>query len=311
MRCPKCSTTGPCEKGAKCRECDYQFGLDPKQPHGLGDADYLELVNQASAGGQLYFTANQFYFHYCSQRMPQNIWWPFGAAVGAGLGYYNFGLQVAAASALVIAGLIYYGTKWWSPPGRMAFENLHTDMKAAGSPIGRYIAKPLFEFRDEDKYTSLLPRASETDNVIIVERDVLVDLLMQNGFAKRNRAVVISQTGYPNFVTPAVQELLARRKSISIYLLHDSTDDRLMMKRNIADLELIPTTGHRVFNLGIEPEQVIYMKQLAPISPGRSGYRIPIDSIPYTVLDAALSHSIKRGVPLLTAFAKIGYVERT
>lgn len=146
--------------------------------------------------------------------------------------------------------------------------------------------------------------------MIVVERDVLVDLLMHNGFAKRNKAIVISQAGYPNFVTPAVQELLARRKSLSIYLLHDSTDDRLMMKRNIVDTELIPTADHRVFNLGIEPEQVIYMKQLAPISPGRSGYRVPVDSISYTVLDATLSHSIQRGVPLLTSFAKIGYVKK-
>lgn len=63
-----------------------------------------------------------------------------------------------------------------------------------------------------------------------------------------------------------------------------------------------------MFNLGLDPEQVKYMKQLNPIQPARSKFGIPLDSIPYPILDSALTYSIMRGVPLLTAFATKGFV---
>lgn len=308
MRCPKCSSVVPCSDKAACRECDYRFGLDPRQPHRLSDADYLTLVDQASAGRGCYFTQNQLYFYYCIEQMPQNLLWPFAGIIAGALGHHLLGTRGAVMGAIATAGLVYYGTKAWRPPPRSVLDNLHEEMKAAGHPIKRLISKPLFEFRAEEKYTDHLPHQAEIEQVIVVNRDSLVDLLVLNDFPKRVRALIVSQSGYPNYVIPVVKEMLEKRKSLAIYLLHDSTENRLMMKRKLSNSQLLPINGHRMFNLGIDPEQVTFMKRLTPIQPSQSSYRIPLDSIPYPILDAALTHSILQGVPLLTAFATIGFV---
>jgi hypothetical protein len=192
----------------------------------------------------------------------------------------------------------------------VVLDNLHKDMKAAGNPIKRFIERPLFEFRDEEKYTEHLPHPLDIEHLIIVDRDPLVDLLVLNDFPKHSKSLIVSQSGYPNYVIPIAKELLMKRKSLTVYLLHDSTQSRIAMKRSLADFALIPTGGHRMFNLGLEPEQVVYMRHLNPIQPARTKYGIPLDSIPYAILETALIYSITRGVPLLTGFAANGFVER-
>lgn len=54
---------------------------------------------------------------------------------------------------------------------------------------------------------------------------------------------------------------------------------------------MLPTSGHSMLNLGLEPAQVVqavYMKHLKPIQPARTKYGIPLDSIPHPVLETAL-----------------------
>jgi hypothetical protein len=65
-----------------------------------------------------------------------------------------------------------------------------------------------------------------------------------------------------------------------------------------------------MFNLGLEPEHVVYMKHLKPVQPARTKYGIPLDSIPYPVLETALAYWISKGVPLLAGFAANGFVGR-
>ncbi len=310
MRCPKCSSGVPRSDKASCEECGYRFGLDPAERHGLTDADYLTLVDQASAGGRYYFTQNQLYLYYCIERMPHNVVWPFAGVVGGLLGQYFLGLQGAALGALTSAGLVSYGTRVWRPPPRSVLDELPEQMKAAGHPIKRLISKPLFEFREEESYTSHLPNSSEIERIVITDRNILVDLLVLNNFPKRARALVVSQTGYPNFVIPIAKEMLEKRKSLAVYLLHDSTESRLTMKRNLTDTEMLPLHGHQLFNLGIDPEQVYYMKQLTPLQPARSNYHIPFDSIPYSVIATTLNYSMSNTVPLLTAMVTTGFVSR-
>ena len=52
------------------------------------------------------------------------------------------------------------------------------------------------------------------------------------------------------------------------------------------------------------------MKHLDPIQPARSRYGVPLDSIPYPILETALTFCISHGVPLLTGFAANGFVRR-
>ena len=310
MECPKCSVKNIYTDGVVCRQCSYRFGLDPNRPHNLTDIDYLRLVDRTSSSGRYYFTQNQLYLYYCMDKMPRNVMWPAAGILAGSLGHYLIGPEGAAMAAISAAGLVYYGTRSWRPPPRAVLDDLHDIMKTAGHPITRFLAKPLFEFRDEEKYTEHLPHPYDIQQIIVVDRNILVDLLVLNGFPKHSKSLVVSQSGYPNYVIPIAKELLKKRKSLAVYLLHDSTESRIAMKRNMADTAMLPTSGHSMFNLGLEPEQVVYMKHLDPIQPARSRYGVPLDSIPYPILETALTFCISHGVPLLTGFAANGFVRR-
>ncbi|MCP5039753.1 MAG: hypothetical protein GY944_01910 [bacterium] len=300
----------PRSEDSTCRECAYHFALDPRESHGLSDVDYLALVRQASWAGRYHFTLNQLYLYYCTQRTPHNVLWPFAGLLGGAAGHYLMGAQGAAFGSAAAAGLVYHGTKSWRPPARAVLEDLHGQMKAAGHTIRQYIPKPLFEFRDEERYVEHLPRALEIDHVIVVDRNDLVDWLVLNDLPRRIKALVVSQSGYPNYVLPIAREMLQKRKSLGIFLLHDSSVSPEAMKRNLAESGVLPTAGHRLYNLGIEPQHVAFMKYLEPIQPMRSNYCIPLDSIPYSILERALWVSISRSVPLLTGFATTGFVDK-
>lgn len=264
-----------------------------------------------TSSGRYFFTLNQLYLYYCIEKMPKNTMWPVAGIIGGVAGQVALGIEGAVMGAISAAGLFYHGTRGWRPPARTVLNDLHVDMKAAGHPIVRFIEKPMFEFRDEEKYIEHLPNALDIDQVIVVNRNSLVDLLVLNDFSKHSKSLVVSQSGYPNYVIPIAKELLRKRKSMKVYLLHDSNEGRIAMKRNLADSSILPTGGHAMFNLGLEPEQVVYMKHLKPIQPARTKYSIPLDSIPYPVLETALSYSIRRGVPLLTGFAANGFVGKS
>lgn len=310
MQCPKCSVNVPNGAAAVCGECNYKFGLDPSQPHRLSDAKFLELVHQASSNSKHYFTLDQLYYHYCAERMPTGAFWPLSGMVGGALGHLAIPGNGAMIGAISAAALTHIATKSWRPPPRAALLDIHEQMKSAGHPIKHFISEPLFEFRDEAKYTDHLPSASKIEHIIVVDRNILVDFLVLNDLPKRTNSLVISYTGYPNYVIPIAAEMLEKRKSISIYLLHDSTETRLSMKRVLADTELLPIEGHQVFNLGIEPEQVKYMKKLAPLQPARTNYRVSLDSIPYSYLAPAISYSLAHRTPLLTSLASSRFVTR-
>ncbi|MDP6977835.1 MAG: hypothetical protein QF570_04435 [Myxococcota bacterium] len=310
MQCPKCSKQARRSENATCTECGYAFGLDPREPHGLTDLDLLKLAHQASSGGRHHFTQNLLYVCYCMERVPMKALWPVAAVLGGVLGYQLMGSRAAVMGAAAAAGLVYHGTKSWRPPPPSVLDDVYDQMSAAGHRLPRFISRPLFEFRDEDKYVDHLPRAIDVDNVIVVDRNGLVDWLVLNDLPRSLNALVISQSGYPNYVLPIAIDLLNLRKSIGIYLLHDSTQSSLAMRKQLADSGLLPTAGHRMFNLGIEPDQVTYMKHLDPIQPSRTRFRIPLDSIPFPILERALYTSIKRAVPLLTGFAAAGWVGR-
>ncbi len=310
MQCPKCSKQVRRSEKAACPDCGYAFGLDPRDPHGLADLDLLRLTHQASVGGQHHFTQNLLYLYYCMERVPMQALWPVAGVLGGVLGFQAMGTRGAMMGAATAAGLVYHGTKSWRPPPPSVLDDVYDQMSAAGHRLPHFITRPLFEFRDEDKYVDHLPRAIDVDHVIVVDRNELVDWLVLNDLPRRLNALVVSQSGYPNYVLPIAIDLLNLRKSIGVYLLHDSTQSSFAMRKHIADSRLLPTAGHRMFNLGIEPDQVAFMKQLDPIQPGRARFRIPLDSIPFPILERALYTSITRAVPLLTGFAAAGWVGR-
>lgn len=308
MQCPKCASRARRDEKARCPECGYAFGLDPAAPHGLSDYDLLRLVYQTSHGGRFHYTLNQLYVNYCAERLPSNALWPLAGMLGGAVGYAIAGTRAGMIGAVSAAAVAYHGTNSWRPPPISVLEEIPEQMAAAGHRLPRFIARPLFEFRDEARYVDHLPRALEVDHVIVVDRDELVDWLVLNDLPRRLNAIIVSQTGYPNYVAPVVYEMLERRKTIGVYLLHDSTDSSTAMRRRLAESALLPTEGHRVYNLGLDPAQVTFMKRLRPIQPAQKGFGIPVDSIPYPILASALHTSIARAVPLLTGFAATGWV---
>ena len=165
--------------------------------------------------------------------------------------------------------------------------------------------KQLDEYLASDKPTLRQPPPDwpETDiydygvqRVLFVEREILVDLFVKNGWHAENNALVISVDGYPSYLKARVQDLLAENPEMPVYLMHDATSDVGVLSERIrADFRL----GDReVQDLGLKPEDAERFQGLRRAS-GQE--HVPLDLVPYGALAAATGAAVLTGVLLADA----------
>ena len=117
------------------------------------------------------------------------------------------------------------------------------------------------------------------ERVLIVQRDLLVDLLVKNNQHAEQRMLVIAESSYPDYLVPQLQRVMASRPDLPIYLLHDADAKGTQMRDRIARLDWLPLRAHPVIDLGYFPEDYKQLKRAEPI---RRGYRtdaMPADAM--------------------------------
>lgn len=88
------------------------------------------------------------------------------------------------------------------------------------------------------------------ERIIIVERPLLVDLLVKNGFHIDQNALVFSRDGYPAYILQRARKMIKEVPSLPVYLLHDASEVGMAMSRKN---KLLRCT---VVDLGIKPEHL-------------------------------------------------------
>jgi hypothetical protein len=174
--------------------------------------------------------------------------------------------------------------------------------EAAGRPIPRLLRAPTLDrapgpYREKDIYDY------GVEKILIVQHDILVDLFVKNNLHAEQRALVLSERGYPGYLLPVAQRLLAERPDLPVVLLHDSTPEGVSMMARMLASSVLPLAGRKLVDAGITPRSVSSIKSLAPTLPGNHGNAVPVDYLPFGALAGGLAGMAAAGLLLPAAIA--------
>jgi len=146
----------------------------------------------------------------------------------------------------------------------------------------------------------------DVERVLIVDRDVLVDLFVRNGFDRSWRAVVVSASGYPSASADRARLLLQERSELPVVLVHDSTPRGVELADRLARSELLPLgDGRQVHDAGLAPEDTLRIKALAPLRPRARDLAVPLDAIPAGALRAGIGQALDSRSRLVDALDEL------
>jgi hypothetical protein len=312
MKCPECSNTQKFKEGMKCTRCGYHH-IFSKKTHDITDAQFMAVLRGASAGETRYFTFDHLYARYCRGRVTfiaaimktvVHTLGKFGQKMMIG------GVLVTMVGALVSSGvtagvgvglfllgvLLYFSDRESVEeiPGHRAAASetklrwLLDQWHAEGRLTPKLISRPALQerpmgYREADLFDYGVER------IIIVERDILVDFLVRNNVHAEQKALVIAESGYPQYLLPHIEKLLMQRPDLPVVLLHDSTEHGVAMAERIKKSELFPLADHKLIDAGLYPAQVKSLKSLEPLVPESTAYRLPVDTLPFAAMISGLA----------------------
>ena len=304
MKCPECRRNHKYRDGMRCR-CGYGFVLNPKRD-GMSDGRMLALCRQSSSNGTYAFTLNQLTTAFCRREMrgrrTQALVVCVVGLLGAGASFFFrdsftalwwwYGVGVSLFIATVFP-LILLTEK----PKQARFRTIVERWLASGRPLPKLLVEPSLhepppQWDEPDIYDY------GVESILVVQRDLLVDLLVNNEFHASQRCLVISETGYPAYLMPKAAELLTQRPDLPVFLLHDATPVGTGMLRRMQDRPLAANLNASLHDLGLFPQDVARLAKLRPTLRRSGDYALAVDCIPYAMLVSGLSQAIDQRVSL-------------
>ena len=299
MKCPKCSANHKRSQGMRCG-CGYQFVFDPKQDK-MTDGRFTAALNKVSANDTYYFTQNQLDAVIRGARA-KSLWRPgiiclvslVGGLAMIALGGPEpllWGLFVIFSIALLV-----WLVRQLLKPDHLDVASLVESWRRTNGPIEKLVSEPKLsrpppEWQEPDIYDYGVER------ILFVERDILVDLLVKNGFHAEQRALVLSEHGYPSYIESRARTILKESPDTKVFLMHDSTPTGVGMKGRIIakyGLEQNPPV-----DLGVFPDDWKKLKAAGPLGLRHDGYEAPVDMIPFSRLGTMTAAAFIAGVSFM------------
>ena len=319
MKCPQCERNHQKKLGMVCGSCAYHFVFNPDENKGMTDGKFLGLVNRVSDNGIYYYTENQLFAAHIRR--------------GRGVGYKV--RRVALYLALIFfaaMGLVFAG---WSPvPGGWE-ESVGIGLLAAGfvSIFIRALIKPFPQYDRETfrnlvmKYQKahpdkhLLTRAGLHDPppewnepdiydygvtaILVVDRDVLVDLLVLNGFHSSEGVLILSLDGYPDYLIPRAGKLLEAWPGLPVYYVHDVHPEAVSGEGSYGlNKARLLLDHHDIQDLGLFPDDLKKMPGLRVLPAEKWDARVPLDAVGYSGLGFLLGAAVVQGALLSSVWAE-------
>ena len=299
MKCPECDATQRYSSGTTCRSCGYRWVFNPKKDP-LMDKRWMAAIARVSGNGTYYFTDNQLYAE-CCRRTRKSCWVGMLMALAAiGLGLWVFQTMWGPAKwpvsvlLLLVAAVASYMS--WTcarrPPLRRGiFHDLMQRWEKDGiaDSLEKRITTPILdqpppEWNEPDIYDYGF------QNLLIVERDLLVDLLVLNQFHANNQTLVVAESGYPPYLVPLANQALNERPDLPVFLMHDATDAGQTMSERMSRSTIYPLAGRTMIDIGLNEGDVKRLRGLR---------RAKVDSIPHGApVDLLLPASLCTGAAL-------------
>ena len=305
MKCPNCSYNQKVKDGLICNECRYRFSFNPRESatRGMTDGRFLSWVRAASQNDTAYFTRNQLFGVYCRRTYirPRKYFWDaiVATVIGAIMGFFIpvFPPLVIAIPFVIFKVFqhIYRGFRaFFDRPVRSDFDALLNKWESTGQKIERMIEEPALhepppEWKEPDIYDYGVER------LMIVERDLLVDLYVRNGIHAEQRMLIVSESGYPSYLMPIAKRLLEEQPELPVFLLHDATDYGVKMEERVMATDFLPLEGHPITDLGMFPKDFKLLKRLSTYGGDAGPGRLPVDAMAMPFMAMAVGAAVATG----------------
>lgn len=306
MKCPRCSHNQPRKGGMTCYQCRYRFVLDPKVD-GMADGRFAAAVDQASAHGTLCYTSSQLYSVLCRATASKRVGWMvlvafLCIAVSVVL---NTGWPMLLVPVAILVNWLFLraGFVSRSDLDRKKFNGLWQRYRAAmaAEDLSRWIDKPALheapaEWTDPDIHQY------GAEGVLIVDSDHLVDWLVRNDFHITEKVLVVSASGYPDYIAQYATTLIDNRPDMPVFVLHASSGKGQMVRKELVASGFIGLTGaSTVIDLGLGPESVKALRPLRALPVRREA--ITPDMVGYAALSTVLAACIVQQAAIQAALA--------
>ena len=259
MKCPECGHNHLRGKnGMVCRKCRRSFILDPKKWQsggtGITDGKFLAILRRATADGTRSVTGNELFTqarqHLQARAASVAV---LAVVVGAGLATAIIGLVHLSLVGLVggffalVAGVALCVQR--SGISRRNWNRVVETWKAR-EPIPLLLEKPGLhspppEWTEPDMYEY------GAERLVLCERDILVDWLVRNGVHLKERALILSESGYPDYLLGPARRLLEDNPRLPVYLLHDATKSGRDMEARVRRSPEFAVADHPLTDLGL------------------------------------------------------------
>lgn len=320
MKCPECQHEHPGHwEQMTCQVCDYQFCFDPHEHPPMTDDRWLGLLERASRNGAFRFTFEQLVtaYQYAENRQRQDgflsqIWLsPF---LGLGAGYLLkelFEAPFYPTSFVCALLLVAWGSISKSPSRETEAQTVRDWLEkwkdSRGNPA-LLLTEPALSSPPPEWSESLIYNDG-IEKLLVVNRDLLVDLLVSNGVHTSNRMLIISESGYPFKQLDHVQRYLDQSTEFPIYLLHDA-DRQLDSESHIESIRekltalKLSVQAHPIIDLGIHSHQLPTLTPLNKLGMQEADDCIPLDALPIHALTEALPSCLADQISLAEFYAR-------
>ncbi len=129
----------------------------------------------------------------------------------------------------------------------------------------------------------------EVERILIVQRDILVDLMVRNNQHAEHRMLVISETGHPAYMVPHVVRLLNERDDLTTFLLHDADAIGAGLKKRVKKLRWLPLKPHPVIDMGFFPDDFTKLKHTRNYENRQRERTLPADALMLGALVTGMS----------------------
>lgn len=264
--------------------------LDP-QTGGISDAEWSGLLTQASGGGRHFFSENQLYLAYARHKVKVTryvarrgriglVMIPIGLAIWIYALKIDWGITLVLGIGITLSGVAMVGTgvvtKREPAPREPVRHKLAQGLAAADAQ--RLISNPELGSAGRE-YAPAAPQC-----LIVVERELLVDLLLKNGAHTELNALIVAESGYPALLAEEARRLLAGHPELKVIAVHDATPEGVAMPGRLKKNSTLPLADREVVDAGLFPADVIWLAELAPAIPAGYAQSVPLDSLTYDAL---------------------------
>ncbi|MCB1744125.1 MAG: hypothetical protein KDK91_27385 [Gammaproteobacteria bacterium] len=294
MKCPGCGRNHARRAGSRCG-CGYRFVFTDPKTQGMTDKRFIALLERATGAGSYHVTPGQLYFLYRNQkptRLNRRLNLLIGCALAGGVLCLWLAPTLWPFPALVLVVLVlvrvFAGRR--RKLDQVRFDALLGRWRKQGDPAriaqvimapGLHEPPPSWSERDIYDYG--------VERILIVQQDIMVDALVLNNVHASERALIVAESGYPEYLMPIAVRLLEARADLPVFLLHDASAGGAGMRDRLTQAGRLPLAGHPIVDLGLASSDGDDLEPLADAVRASRRRELSLDLLPLGLLSGGLA----------------------